>query len=222
MKETKLTAKMRTAKGKAASGRMRREGWFPAVVYGAGRPGLDVQLNAHDFVMVLRDHHSENLIVDLAVEGQEKPYKVMVKAMQHHPLNGRVLHVDFYEINMSKKIKIRVPVELKGEATGVVNGGGLLEHVLREVNVECLPGDMPEEIAVDVSGMELGSTLHVKDIATDGKFVILDDGELVVAAVAAPRTAEEEEKPAEGEAASPEVITEKKADDDEKAEKEKK
>ena len=107
MKETKLTAKMRTAKGKAASGRMRREGWFPAVVYGAGRPGMDVQLNTHDFVMVLRDHHSENLIVDLAVEGQEKPYKVMVKAMQHHPLNGRVLHVDFCEINMSKKISFR-------------------------------------------------------------------------------------------------------------------
>ena len=101
MKETKLTAKPRTSKGSAEAGRLRRTGWFPAVVYGEGRPGVDIQLNEHDFVMMLRTHRSENMIVDLVVEGNDKPFKVMLKAMQHHPISGRVIHVDFYEVSMT-------------------------------------------------------------------------------------------------------------------------
>ena len=140
MKETKLIAKPRTAKGSASAGRLRRTGWFPAVVYGEGRPGVDIQLNEHDFVMMLRSHRSENMIVDLTVEGTDKPYKVMLKAMQHHPITGRVIHVDFYEVSMTRKIEIEVPVKLAGIPTGVANEGGILEHVLRALTVQCLPG----------------------------------------------------------------------------------
>ena len=220
MKETKLTAKPRAGKGSAEAGRLRRTGWFPAVVYGEGRPGVDIQLNAHDFVMMLRSHRSENMIVDLAVEHTEKPYKVMLKAMQHHPITGRVIHVDFYEISMTRKIEIEVPVKLAGVPTGVANEGGILEHVLRALTVQCLPSDMVEEFELDVTALAVGKTLRVRDVKIDAaKYKVLDDADQVVAAVAAPRTEEEEKAEADAEAATaaagPEVLTEKKEEEGE-------
>ena len=218
MKETKLTAKTRAGKGSASAGRLRRTGWFPAVVYGEGRPGVDIQLNEHDFVMMLRSHRSENMILDLAVEGTEKPFKVMLKAMQHHPISGRVIHVDFYEVSMTRKIEIEVPVKLTGTASGVANEGGILEHVLRALTIQCLPGDVLEEIELDVTDLHVGKTLRVRDVKIDAeKYRTLDDPDQVVAAVAAPRTEEEEKAEAEAEAATtaagPEVLTEKKEEE---------
>ncbi|HOO20279.1 MAG TPA: 50S ribosomal protein L25 [Kiritimatiellia bacterium] len=225
MKETKLTAKLREAKGSAASGRLRRTGWFPAVVYGEGRPGLDIQLNEHDFVMMLRSHRSENMILDLAVEGQEKTYKVMLKAMQHHPITGRVIHVDFYEVSMTRAIQIEVPVKLLGVPNGVTNQGGMLEHVMRTMALECLPGDVIEELELDVTALDIGDTLRVRDVPVDtSKFKLLDDLDQVIVAVAAPRLEAEPaaaEAGAEGAAAGPEVLTEKKEAEGEKASEEK-
>lgn len=222
MKETKLTAKPRETKGSASAGRLRRTGWFPAVVYGEGRPGLDIQLNEHDFVMMLRSHRSENMIVDLAVEGREKPFKVMLKAMQHHPLTSRVIHVDFYEISMTRRIEIEVPIKLTGIATGVANEGGILEHVLRSLSVQCLPGDLIEVIELDVSALSIGKTLRVRDVAVDAaKHKVLDDADQVVVAVAAPRTEEEEKAETDAAAtaaAGPEVLTEKKEEEGEEGE----
>ncbi len=220
MKETKLIAKTREAKGSASAGRLRRTGWFPAVVYGEGRPGLDIQLNEHDFVMMLRTHRSENMIVDLTVEGKDKPLKVMLKAMQHHPLTGRVIHVDFYEISMTRKIQIDVPVKLTGVPTGVANEGGILEHVLRALTVQCLPADMVEEFEMDVTDLHIGKTLRVRDVKVDAaKYKVMSDPDQVVAAVAAPRTEEEEKAETEAEAATaaagPEVLTEKKEEEGE-------
>ena len=218
MKETKLTAKPRVGKGSGEAGRLRRTGWFPAVVYGEGRPGVDIQLNEHDFVMMLRTHRSENMIVDLAVEGTEKPYKVMLKAMQHHPITGRVIHLDFYEVSMTRKIEVELPVKLVGVPTGVANEGGILEHVLRALTVQCLPGDLIEELELDVSALSVGKTLRVRDMKIDAaKYRIMDDPDQVIAAVAAPRTEEEEkaEADAAATAAGPEVLTEKKAEEGE-------
>jgi large subunit ribosomal protein L25 len=217
MKETKLTAKTRAEKGSASAGRLRRTGWFPAVVYGEGRPGLDIQLNEHDFVVMLRTHRSENMIVDLAVEGREQPLKAMLKAMQHHPLTGRVIHVDFYEVSMTRKIEIEVPVKLVGVPTGVANEGGILEHVLRTLEVQCLPGDMVEEFELNVADLHVGKTLRVRDVPVDAaKYKVLSDPDQVVAAVAAPRTEEEEKAATETEAAAgPEVLTEKKEEEGE-------
>ena len=218
MKETKLTAKPRVGKGSGEAGRLRRTGWFPAVVYGEGRPGVDIQLNEHDFVMMLRTHRSENMIVDLVVEGTEKPYKVMLKAMQHHPITGRVIHLDFYEVSMTRKIEVELPVKLVGVPTGVANEGGILEHVLRALTVQCLPGDLIEELELDVSALAVGKTLRVRDMKIDAaKYRIMDDPDQVIAAVAAPRTEEEEkaEADAAATAAGPEVLTEKKAEEGE-------
>ena len=218
MKETKLTAKPRVGKGSGEAGRLRRTGWFPAVVYGEGRPGVDIQLNEHDFVMMLRTHRSENMIVDLVVEGTEKPYKVMLKAMQHHPITGRVIHLDFYEVSMTRKIEVELPVKLVGVPTGVANEGGILEHVLRALTVQCLPGDLIEDLELDVSALSVGKTLRVRDMKIDtAKYRIMDDPDQVIAAVAAPRTEEEEkaEADAAATAAGPEVLTEKKAEEGE-------
>ena len=223
MKETKLTAKTRAEKGSASAGRLRRTGSFPAVVYGEGRPGLDIQLNEHDFVVMLRTHRSENMIVDLTVEGRAQPMKVMVKAMQHHPLSGRVIHVDFYEVSMTRKIEIDVPVKLVGVPTGVANEGGILEHVLRTLAVQCLPGDLIEEFELDVADLHIGKTLRVRDVPVDAaKYKVLSDPDQVVAAVAAPRTEEEEKAATETDAATaaagPEVLTEKKDEEGEAGE----
>ena len=218
MKETKLTAKVREAKGSAASGRLRRAGWIPAVVYAEGRPGRDIQIDGHDFVMMLRSHRSENMILDLTVEGSDAETKVMLKSLQHHPLTGRIIHADFYEVNMARTIEIEVPVKLVGIPTGVANQGGMLEHVLRTLTLECLPGDMVEELELDVAGLEVGHTLRVKDVKVDtSKMKVLDDPEQVVAAVAAPRSeAAEAAEAAEGAAAAgPEVLTEKKPEEGE-------
>lgn len=210
MKETKLVAKKRTGKGSAEAGRLRRTGWFPAVIYGAGRPGVDIQMNEHDFVMVLRSHRSENMIVDLDVEGADKPVKVMVKAMQHHPVTGRVIHVDFYEVDMAQKIETEVAVKLLGEPVGVVNEGGMLEHIMRTVAVQCLPADVLDEVAVDISGLHVGQALRVQDVPLDtAKYKLLDDPEQVIVSIAASRT-EQADASSEEAAKAPEVLTEKK------------
>jgi large subunit ribosomal protein L25 len=144
----------------------------------------------------------------------------MLKAMQHHPMTGRVIHVDFYEISMTRKIEIEVPVKLTGIPTGVANEGGILEHVLRALTVQCLPGDLIEEIELDVSGLAVGKNLRVRDMKVNAaKHRVLDDPDQVVAAVAAPRSEEEEKAETDAEAAAaaagPEVLTEKKEEEGE-------
>jgi len=222
MKQTTLNVQSRDLKGKAAAGRLRRTGFFPAVIYAEGRPGVDIQVNEHDFVMMLRSHRSDNMILDLTVEGADKPYKVMLKAMQHHPLNGRVIHVDFYEVSMARKINIEITVRLSGTPVGVANEGGVLEHGLRVLNMSCLPGDVLEELVLDISGLHANESLRVRDVAIDAsKYEVLDGADQVVAAVAIPRaevvaTAEGEEGAA-ADATSPEVLTEKKEEEGEAA-----
>ncbi len=224
MKQTTLIAQSRDLKGKAAAGRLRRTGFFPAVIYAEGRPGVNIQVNEHDFVMMLRSHRSGNMILDLALEGTDKPFKVMLKAMQHHPLNGRVIHVDFYEVSMTRKIDIEINLRLTGTPVGVANEGGVLEHGLRVLNMTCLPGDVLEELVVDISGLHINESIRVSDVPVDtSKFEVLDGPDQVVAAVAVPRaeavatTAEGEEGAAEGEG-GPEVLTEKKDEEGDDAE----
>jgi large subunit ribosomal protein L25 len=218
MKQTTLNVQSRDLKGKGAAGRLRRTGIFPAVIYAEGRPGVNIQVNEHDFVMMLRSHRSDNMILDLAVEGTDKPFKVMLKAMQNHPLNGRVIHVDFYEVSMTRKIEIEITVRLSGTPVGVANEGGVLEHGLRVLNMSCLPGDVLEELVLDISGLHANESLRVSDVAIDtSKYEVLDGPDQVVVAVAIPRaeaaaTTADGEPVAEGaeEGASPEVLTEKK------------
>ena len=219
MKALKVVAQTRQDKGTAAIGRLRRKGFVPAVVYGAGRDNILIQLNEHDFIQVLKGHVSENLIMDLEVAG-EKQHKVLLKEVQHHPVTGNIIHADFYEISMTQKLRVEIPLRLVGEPVGVSQKGGILEHLLRMITVECLPSDIIESFDVDVAALDIGHSLSVSDVKLDtSKYTVISTADLAVARVAEPR-AEEEVAPVavEGAAAEPEVLTEKKVEGEEGAE----
>jgi len=209
--DAKITVKNREQKGSANSRRLRRAGWIPGVIYSEGGEARAVSLPKHDFEQMLHHHASEHVMIQIQIEGG-KDESVLLKDVQHDALSGGVVHVDLQEVAMDKKLHVEVPVELVGEAEGVKQGG-VLDHLLHSVDVECFPADIPEEISVDVSALKIGDMLTVADIQTAGaKYTILNDGELGVASVSLPKVVEEEtEEAAEGAvAAEPEVLREKK------------
>lgn len=211
--KTKLVAQAREISGSAASRRMRREGWLPGVVYNEKCQSRPIKLNLHDFDVLLHHHSSENLILDIEIDGK-KPEKVFLKEVQHDPLTGDTLHADFVEISMTKKIRIRIPIALTGEAVGVSQEDGVLEHLLRELEVECLPSDIAEKIEVDVSGLKIGDAIQVHGLNVDPKLTVLTAADVAIASVSAPRLEEEPEEVVEAaEGAEPEVIGEEKKEE---------
>lgn len=210
-----IRAEPRNAKGSTAARRTRRAGHLPGVVYGEGKPALAVQVPAHEFEKMLHRHTGEHLIMDLVVGGETR--KVLLQELQRNPLTGHLMHVDFHEISMSKKLRIEVPITLVGTPIGVSQQGGILDHLLRQVEIECLPADIPEQIAVDVSGLEVGKHLSVRDIRLDpARYTVITAGDIAIAAVSMPKAEEEAAPAAAGEAAAePEVLTEKKAEEGE-------
>lgn len=215
MKESiTIRAEPRVSRGSSAMGRLRREGRIPAIVYGEGKTGETVQINEHDFQQMMKRHRGEQMLVTLDVEGAS-PRKVLLKDVQHHPIYHRPVHIDFYEVSMSRRLAVEVPIRLVGEPIGVTQQGGIVDHLVRSIEIECLPDDIPEDIVVDISDLAIGKHLSVADIQVDtSKIEILTAPDIGVVAVSLPK-AEEEATPVEGEgaAASPEVITEKKSED---------
>ncbi|MDD3275460.1 MAG: 50S ribosomal protein L25 [Kiritimatiellales bacterium] len=214
--DAKITVKSRETQGSANARRLRREGWIPGVIYRDGAAARSVSLPKHEFEQILRHHTSEHVMILIQIEGKEE--SVLLKEIQHDPMTGGVEHVDLQEVDMNKKLHVEVPVELVGEAEGVKNQGGVLDHLLHEIEISCLPSNIPESIRVDVSAMKLGDILTIKDIPVDAsKITILMDADLGVAAVSEPKVAEEpvaEEGTAV--AGEPEVISEKKAEEETK------
>jgi large subunit ribosomal protein L25 len=212
MEDTKLIAKKRDLQGSANSRRLRKTGILPGVVYGAGKEATPIQLDMHGFEQLLHHHTSENVMVEIAVEG-EGDVPVLVKAVQHHPVTGELMHVDLQKVAMDKPIQVEIELELVGDAVGV-KVGGTLEHIMHSIEVECLPGDLVEVIEVDVSGLKIGDSLHVSDLKVDSKLTLLADEDAIVATVSEPRVEVEEVEEGEEGAAEPEVITEKKVEND--------
>jgi len=196
--------------------KLRASGRIPAIIYGSktAKPqNLEVDRKAMEDLM----HHSasENLLVDLAVDKEANARRLaLVQEVQHHSLTGRVIHIDFHEISENEKVTVLVPVEPVGEATGVKNGGGVLEHVLFKLKVRCLPKDLPEVIHVDVTHLDIGKAVHIADIKPPAGVEILGEKHITVLSVAAPIT-EAQEAEAAAAAATPgevEMIKEKKED----------
>lgn len=184
--EISLLAKVRPESGSSAMNRLRRAGHLPGVVYGSGDP-VSVTFDAAAFATLQRHHSSENLMVSLQVEG-DKTRQVLIREVQHHPLTGAPLHVDFYELSLTKRVTVAVPVDLQGTPVGVAQGGGVMEHLLREVEIECLPADILEQLEVDVSGLNVGERLTVGDIPLDSsKYGLVTAPDIAIASVAAPR-----------------------------------
>ncbi|MBN1558518.1 MAG: 50S ribosomal protein L25 [Lentisphaerae bacterium] len=208
-KEVTLNAKPRTATGSSEARRLRHQGLLPGIISTRDGQAELIQLDRHDFEVMLHHHASENMMVDVVV-GDAAPRRVLLKEVQHNTLTDSVLHVDFVEVSLTEKMRVRIPVELVGEAAGV-EAGGTLEHLLRELEVECLPGDLVERIEADVSGLQIGDNLLVGDLNVGSQFTVVTPSDIAVAGVAAPRE-EEEAEAAEAEAAEggePEVIGEK-------------
>lgn len=207
--EHSLTIQRRTVTGKRRIERLRGEGIVPGVVYGRNLEPVEIAINRRELVRLLHSKAGEHALVTLRLDGEkawEKP--ALIKAVQHHPVDGHVVHVDFHAILLTEKLRVRVPVVLKGEAVGVKQDGGLMEHFLREVEVECLPTEIPAEIEYDVSALKIGDTVHVRDLAVAGNAKITSDAEGVIASVQVPKVEKVEEEAAA--ATEPEVIREKK------------
>jgi large subunit ribosomal protein L25 len=210
--DAKIIVKSRETKGSANARRLRHDGWVPGVIYSDGGAACPVSLPKHDFEQMLRHHTSEHVMIQIQLDGGAEE-AVLLREVQHNAITGGVIHVDLQKVAMDKKLHVEVPVELVGEADGVKNQGGVLDHLLHQIEIACLPADIPESINVDVSALRVGDVLLIKDIPLDtSKYTVLTDGEIGVAAVALPKVAEEPVA-TEGAPAEPEVIREKKADD---------
>jgi large subunit ribosomal protein L25 len=204
MEATKLVVDAREDRGTCRARRLRRAGTIPGIVYNEKGESRAVQLNRHDFDLLMRRHRSENVILDLEVKG-DAPRKVLVKEVQHNVLTGETLHADFLEISLTRKMRVGIPIRLVGDPVGVT-AGGVLDQSLRDLEVECLPTDLVECITVDVSALAIGDSISVAMLKVDPKLHVVTGPGVSVASVLAP-TLEEEAKPAEAvEGAEPELI----------------
>jgi large subunit ribosomal protein L25 len=193
MARPKLKAVARKDTGTASARRIRKTEVVPAIVYGLKKPPYAVAVNMADIMNLGHGLAIENLMLDLKLGSGEKSTSeaVLVKEVQHDPLTGKLLHIDFNAVSLHEKIALEVPLEETGEPAGVTQQGGILEHLMRTIRVECLPADIPEEIMVDVSSLMIGDSLYVRDVAAPPGVTILEDAGLPVFSVAAPRVEEE-------------------------------
>jgi len=221
MKSVPLNAAPRSQTRHGEVKKLRASGRIPAVIYGRQTKPENLELNAREMTDLIHHSASENILVDLAVKDNARPNRLaLVQEIQHHPLSGRVLHVDFHEVAENEKVTVNVPLETVGEAVGVKTGGGVLEHVLFKLKVRALPKDLPEQLVVDVSHLEVGKSIHLGDIKAPAGVEILGDKKISVISVAMPKTEEEEAAAAAAEpvaAGDVEMIKEKKEGEEEGA-----
>jgi len=176
-----LEAQARSAGDKNDAKRVRRGGKIPAVLYGAGKESRPVSVDPRQVSRILHSQSGYNTIFDLTLDGERT--KAMIVDWQYEPIKGSLLHIDLKRIAMHEKLRVKVPIHLKGEAAGVKQQGGILEQIAREVEVECLPDDIPSAIEADVSELVFGKVMRVSDLKTDAKVKVLSDANQPVAHV---------------------------------------
>ena len=211
-KQQKLTAHPRIKTGRSAVNEIKKLGLVPAVVYGGKDKPINLTINARQIGNILAHATSEHFLVDLEIAdgGSTTNRLALVQEVQHDALKGTVLHVDFHAVKADEKLHAEIPVVTTGEPAGVKNFGGILEISMHAVEVECLPKDLPDLITLDVSALNVGEAIHVKDIQFPEGVTSRVDGDLTVVRVAAPTV--EAEPVVTAEAAQPEVLKEKKDD----------
>ena len=230
MEDIILEAQKRQGTGSRRVNRLRKSAFIPAVVYGLGESSLSIQLVTRDFLKLIGLHRGESFVLKLRIKDDSQPEgsglasnsqshrqqdrSVLIKQIQYHPVKDEIIHVDFNEISLTKAIRIKVPLVASGEAIGVKRDAGVLDHILWELDVECLPTQIPKSIEVDVSNLKIGDSLHVKNLKPLEGVKVLNDPEATILAVVLP--SKEEIAPAAEEALAteaklePEVIKEKK------------
>lgn len=225
MERIGIKVDVRQDKGKESAKKIRKTGFIPAVVYGRDT-NISLSLPFESLKVLRSIHFSESSVVDMTIEGDKKPITmpVFIKDIQFHPITDEIIHIDFLKVSLTEKIKVDVPIVLKGEAKGAKEADGTVDQILREIEVEGFPLDIPEKIELDVSELEIGNSLHVSDLNVVGKIkVITELTEIIVTVLARKEEPEEEEVVAEEpQAGEPEVIKEKKEGPEEASPKEKK
>ena len=214
MPDIVVTAKNRAETGKNVNRRLRVAGLIPGVLYGSSKKPVPLSVSPKEIGAILRSKTGENTLFDLDLDGSRR--KVILKEFQFEPLKGHLLHADFYEVALDKELQVNVHVELVGTPVGVKVQGGIVDWVTRELEVECLPADIPEKITVDISALEISKNVRVAEIKAPDKVKILTEPDIVIAHVVAPRAEEvaavaEAAPAAEGAVAEPEVIKKGKA-----------
>lgn len=220
MEEQTIEVEARESTGSSESRRLRTTGQIPAVVYGAGQDTVPIVVDRASMLEMMRKAGSDNAIYLLKMAGGKTSRHVMIKDMDVNPITRQVRHIDFQRILMDEKVKVQVPVEAIGIPSGVKNEGGMLDFITREVEVECLPGDIPQSLSIDVSHLHIGQHIEAGQLALPDKVLLVEDEDRVILSIAAPRLAEEEEEEEgeelllEAEAEEPEVIGRTKDDDE--------
>ena len=210
-KQVKLKAEARTNVGRSGVRKLRARGIIPAVIYGGKVKPQSLQVAARDINAMMSHASGENVLVDLEIAGEKSNRAALVQEVQHSPVRGEIVHVDFHAISMDETIQAEVPLEPTDTPVGVKTFGGLLEQSLRSLAIECLPRDLPDRITVDVSQLNIGDSIHVREIQLPSGVTAKVPADLTAFSVLAP-VVEEEPVAVEAEAAAagPEVITEKK------------
>ena len=212
MEKVILKAEERSGTGKRVAKDLRKQGLIPANVYKGGKDAMNLQLAKEDLHEVLQTKAGENVIITLKMsgEGKAKDKTVVIKEIQREPIKDQILHVDFNEISLTEMLKVNVPLASHGEPEGVKKDGGILEHIMWELQIECLPTAIPEKIEVDVSNLKIGEAIYIKNIVPPEGVKVLNDPELITMIVKPPKVeAPKEEVPVEA-AAEPELIRKKK------------
>lgn len=217
MEKVKIKTILREHVGKETSKKERKEGFLPAVIYSKDI-NLLVKIPLPSLKTLKSIHFSESTIIDMDIEGyksKDKTIPVLIKDTQYNPLTEEVIHIDFMKVSLTERIKVRVPVVLKGECQGVKEGG-VVEQMLWEIAIEALPTDIPEKIEIDVSSLDIGHSIHVKELKLSTDIKVLESAEDTVVTVVAKREEEEVVEEVSEEVQEPEVIKEKEDKDQQK------
>ncbi|MGD8377004.1 MAG: 50S ribosomal protein L25 [Acidobacteriota bacterium] len=192
----------RSETGKNVARRMRRSGKIPAVLYGMQKPAVSLTVDPDAIQSILQSESGDNTLFQLRLDGSEsKTRHVMIRDRQKDPVSGALVHIDFMRIDLERKVEIEVPLQIVGTATGVKNEGGVLDFIVRTVEVTCLPQDIPESFEVDVSGLHIGQVFRVRELARDPRYEILTEPEQPIVVISAPTVVEEPEAPEAAEGA---------------------
>ena len=213
-----LKSARREGTGKSVTRKLRQTGRIPAVYYGRGEDPVPLVISLRELEEVIERAEGSNVIVDLRVEGESgADKKALIREIQRDPVGGHILHLDLQHISLTERITVEVPVVLIGTPIGVKDAGGILEHLLREVEVECLPTDIPSRLEADVTSLQIGDSLHVSDLRAE-RVTIKTEADRAIAAVVPPTVLEEVKPAEEAVAAEPELVKEKKGEEAEAAE----
>jgi len=219
MEMRQLTIQKREGTGKGPVGRLRRAGQIPAILYGGPEP-VNITVSPQDIYRLTHGHEGSTQLLRVSFAGSDESRMAIIRDMQYDPVSEGLVHVDLQEVAMDRPIQVSVAVHHVGEAVGVKDTFGILEMILREVQVSCLPGDIPELLEADVSALAIGDVLTIKDLKAPSGVRILNDAHQAVATVSPPAVEEAAAVPsaeATTAAAEPEVLTERKAKEEEDA-----